>query len=88
MGRLIFDLDGTIWDPIDTVLNAWNSCIKEYSQIKKELSRADFEETMGLHMQDIGRKLFPDLSEGLPCNNLLQNGKYGQRTRNAKSILV
>lgn len=63
MDSIIFDLDGTIWDPIDTVLNAWNSCIKRHSQIKKELTRADFEGTMGLQMHDISKKLFPNLNE-------------------------
>ena len=60
---IIFDLDGTIWDPIDTVLNAWNSCIKKYSEIKGELTRADLEGTMGLQMHDISKKLFPYLNE-------------------------
>lgn len=63
MDSIIFDLDGTIWDPIDTVLSAWNSCIKRHSQIKKELTRADFEGTMGLQMHDISKKLFPNLNE-------------------------
>ncbi|WP_261134809.1 HAD family hydrolase [Bacillus sp. Marseille-Q3570] len=63
MDSIIFDLDGTIWDPIDTVLNAWNSCIRKHSQIKKELTRTDFEGTMGLQMHDISKKLFPYLSE-------------------------
>lgn len=63
MDSIIFDLDGTIWDPIDTVLNAWNSCIKKHSQIKRELTRSDFEGTMGLQMHDISKKLFPYLSE-------------------------
>lgn len=63
MDSIIFDLDGTIWDPIDTVLNAWNSCIKEQNQIKRELTRTDFEGTMGLQMHDISKKLFPYLSE-------------------------
>lgn len=65
MDSIIFDLDGTIWDSIDTVLNAWNSCIKNYSHIKRELTRADFEGTMGLQMQDISKKLFPYLREEL-----------------------
>ncbi|MFD1356886.1 HAD family hydrolase [Fictibacillus halophilus] len=63
MDSIIFDLDGTIWDPIDTVLNAWNSRIKEHEQIKRELTRTDFESTMGLQMHEISVKLFPDLNE-------------------------
>jgi phosphoglycolate phosphatase len=63
MDSIIFDLDGTIWDPIDTVLDAWNSRIKEHGQIKRELTRTDFESTMGLQIHEISIKLFPDLSE-------------------------
>ncbi|WP_347551417.1 HAD family hydrolase [Pseudalkalibacillus hwajinpoensis] len=63
MDSIIFDLDGTIWDPIDTVLKAWNSRIKDHSQIERELTRRDFEGTMGLQMHDISKKLFPYLTE-------------------------
>ena len=65
MDSIIFDLDGTIWDPIETVLNAWNHRIKNYNQIKRELTRTDFEGTMGLQMPEISQKLFPYLSEDL-----------------------
>ena len=62
MDSIIFDLDGTLWDPIDTVLSAWNSVIRNNKQIISELTRKDFEGTMGLQMNEISRKLFPALS--------------------------
>ncbi|WP_283152613.1 HAD family hydrolase [Guptibacillus hwajinpoensis] len=62
MDSIIFDLDGTIWDPIDTVIDAWNGCIKEHNQINRQLTRTDFEGTMGLQVDEISKKLFPHLA--------------------------
>lgn len=61
MDSIIFDLDGTLWDPVDTVLLAWNRVLKKHGIC--ELSRKDLEETMGMQMEDISRKLFPDLND-------------------------
>lgn len=63
MDSIIFDLDGTLWDPIDTVLIAFNIIIKRYDQVKKEVTREDFRTTMGLQIEDIGKKMFPDIEE-------------------------
>lgn len=63
MDSIIFDLDGTIWDPIDTVLSAWNSVIRKSNLINTELTRKDFEGTMGLQMDEISRRFFPALND-------------------------
>nr|WP_079480329.1 HAD family hydrolase [Halobacillus salinus] len=63
MDSVIFDLDGTIWDPIDTVLQAWNKAIQHHIDLETELTREDLESIMGLQIHDIGEKLFPHVEE-------------------------
>lgn len=80
MDSIIFDLDGTIWDSIDTVLLAWNSIVEENKQVEKKLTRRDFESTMGLQMDDISSKLFPSLDLNTQTQIIKQcfeiEGKY------------
>ncbi|BCB03915.1 HAD family hydrolase [Bacillus sp. KH172YL63] len=63
MDSIIFDLDGTLWDPIESVLEAWNRVIIENSKLKDGLTREHLEKTMGLQMKEIGQQLFPELDE-------------------------
>ncbi|MEW4329025.1 HAD family hydrolase [Rossellomorea marisflavi] len=63
MDSIIFDLDGTIWDPIDTVLEAWNQTIEEHDEAGKTMTREDFEGVMGLQVKEIEEKLFPDVDD-------------------------
>jgi phosphoglycolate phosphatase len=63
MDSIIFDLDGTLWNPIETVLTAWNSILKDHPKVKRELASEDFRSTMGLQIQEIGEMLFPSLHE-------------------------
>lgn len=70
MDSIIFDLDGTLWDPREVVVEAWNSVLKE-KKINKELSKEDVKGVMGLQQKEIGQKLFPDLT-GLEQQSLLK----------------
>jgi phosphoglycolate phosphatase len=63
MDSIIFDLDGTLWDPIESVLEAWNKAITKNSKGAEGLTRRNLEGTMGLQMKEIGEKLFPGLRE-------------------------
>lgn len=63
MDSIIFDLDGTLWDSSDTVLMAWNNILKHHNEIRNEITKDHLSETMGLQIQEIGKKLFPYLEE-------------------------
>ena len=62
MDSIIFDLDGTLWDSREILVEAWNSVLKE-NDVQRELTKDDVKGVMGLQHQEIGQKLFPDLSE-------------------------
>ncbi|MGP4071067.1 HAD family hydrolase [Piscibacillus sp. B03] len=96
MDSIIFDLDGTLWNSIDTVLIAWNKIINQDEQLKGDLTRNDFKGTMGLQIEEIGKILFPYKSENerkkrlkeccdLETLYLEQHG--GQLYENVESVL-
>ncbi|ASN05396.1 HAD family hydrolase [Virgibacillus necropolis] len=98
MDSIIFDLDGTLWDSIDTVLIAWNEeVIKQNKQIKKEITKEDLIGIMGLQSKEIGQKLFPDLEEDVrekvlnhcnevECQYLSEQG--GSLYENVEDVLI
>lgn len=62
---IIFDLDGTLWNSIEGVCGTWKEVLKGYPNIKEVITSSDLESCMGLLIEDIGKKLFPDLSDEL-----------------------
>ena len=58
MDSIIFDLDGTLWDPRDVVVGAWNTALKNEG-IEHEVTKEDLKNVMGLQQKDINDKLFP-----------------------------
>ncbi|TFD94477.1 HAD family hydrolase [Jeotgalibacillus sp. R-1-5s-1] len=63
MDSIIFDLDGTLWDPRKTVLTSWNQAISQSSLTDKMLTQEDLTKTMGLQMHEIAQVFFPELDE-------------------------
>lgn len=62
---IIFDLDGTLWNVIEAATSTWKVLLTKYPNIKKVVRPTDMEQCMGLQINEIGKKLFPDLDENL-----------------------
>lgn len=63
MDSIIFDLDGTLWDPTETVVSGWNQVISSYKGAAKEVTIDNLQGIMGLPVPEVGRRLFPDTDE-------------------------
>ena len=60
---IIFDLDGTLWNSVEGICSAWKTVLAKYPDIKKVITYKEIESYMGLPINEIGRRLFPDLHE-------------------------
>lgn len=61
-----FDLDGTLWDAIEGVCGAWKEVLAKHPDINKKIVTVEeMKGCMGLIINDIGKKLFPDLDEAM-----------------------
>ncbi|WP_223111591.1 HAD family hydrolase [Thiospirochaeta perfilievii] len=67
---IIFDLDGTLWDPSNVILKAWKEVISSYPQVTKDITKTDLESLFGLQHDLISKKLFPYLEVEL-ANNIM-----------------
>lgn len=59
---VIFDLDGTLWDSSDGILEAWNICLSAHG-LEPFLTKERMERQMGKLLPDIAADLFPGMGE-------------------------
>lgn len=61
---ILFDLDGTMWDSGDGVLNTWNMVIEKHPECKRDLLTAEeLGGYFGLPMTEIANRMFPHNTE-------------------------
>lgn len=60
---MLFDLDGTLWDSVKSVTDAWNEGLKNQLDVSSPLTEADIRGIMGLNTKEIGDRLFSSLAE-------------------------
>ena len=59
---LIFDMDGTLWDAIDTYATAWNECFKKMN-IDRSINKELFAGIMGWERKKALAHMLPDYEE-------------------------
>ncbi len=68
IGDIIFDLDGTLWDSSENVAASWTQTVRAaHNPLLRDfsLTKDDLRLVMGLTMDEIAGRLFPDLSVGM-----------------------
>lgn len=61
MDSIIFDVDGTLWDSVDSVVESWNLALAENTDLEPNLTRDTLSKLFGMTMTDIADHAFPDL---------------------------
>lgn len=60
---ILFDLDGTLWDSTEIVVDAWNEVLRNEPKVNMTLTAADLKQLFGRSLPEIASILFPDLPE-------------------------
>ena len=60
---IIFDLDGTLWDSTEGICATWNMILANYPEMNRVITCEELHQCMGLPMDEIGRRLFPDVTD-------------------------
>lgn len=60
---ILFDLDGTLWDSSQQVLDAWNRYMREDTDRSEQFTIDDMHSFMGKTLDQIAKMMFPSLEE-------------------------
>ena len=60
---IIFDVDGTLWDPTEEVAYSWNQAIKEQTDMDRTLTAEQLKREFGKALEEIIDDLFPELAQ-------------------------
>ncbi|MDO4467913.1 MAG: HAD family hydrolase [Bacillota bacterium] len=60
---ILFDLDGTLWDATGCIDKIWNRVLEKHENISFRMTHQILNDVMGKTMEEMGKCLFPDLSE-------------------------
>lgn len=60
---IIFDLDGTMWDSLDAIVEIWNEAIKDFNDIDVIITKEKLKSVVGVPVIDLVKILLPDLQE-------------------------
>lgn len=62
---VLFDLDGTLWDSVAGISSAWQLVIDRHPGLRGPVSDEEIRGCLGLRVDDIARRIFPDVDDGL-----------------------
>lgn len=65
LDSILFDLDGTLWDSVAGVSQAWQSVIDRYPGLREPITDAEIADCMGFGLTEISGKLFPGMDSAL-----------------------
>lgn len=80
--NIIFDLDGTLWDPMPMSIKAWHTALNGFDCIKNPISKEDIQGILGMQHDLVGKKLFPYLTEAQQLE--VMNSCYVQEVNDIK----
>ncbi len=61
--NVIFDLDGTLWDPLEMSVKAWHKALGDNLLIQLPITEGEIKGILGMQHNLVGAKLFPYLTE-------------------------